>query len=47
VETEQELAMLIAAGCPEGQGYLFSDPVPSDKVFDLIGTREDTASKVA
>ena len=40
VETEKDLEMLLAAGCAEGQGYLFSPPVPRDQVFDLVATHE-------
>jgi len=32
VETQEELAVLRARGCNEGQGYYFSRPVPPDQV---------------
>ena len=35
VETEQQRALLLAAGCDYGQGYLFARPVPADE-FDAI-----------
>jgi diguanylate cyclase (GGDEF)-like protein len=47
VETESDLEMLMAAGCAEGQGYLFSPPVPRDKVFDILSVHERKMSKVA
>jgi len=36
IETETDLAMLLAVDCEEGQGYFFSRPMPHDKVFELI-----------
>jgi EAL domain-containing protein (putative c-di-GMP-specific phosphodiesterase class I) len=36
VETPEELAFLKAQGCDEGQGYLFSRPVPPDQVAKLL-----------
>ena len=47
VETEKDLEMLLAAGCAEGQGYLFSPPVPRDRVFDLVAAHEQRIGKVA
>nr|MBA3518104.1 EAL domain-containing protein [Hyphomicrobiales bacterium] len=47
IETEQDLEMLLAVSCPEGQGYLFSRPVPRDQVFDLVRAYQSKASKVA
>ncbi len=44
VETEQQLALLTAEGCTEGQGYLFSRACPADKVPDLIASLNDTAA---
>jgi EAL domain-containing protein (putative c-di-GMP-specific phosphodiesterase class I) len=37
--------MLLAAGCVEGQGYLFSRPVPPEKALELIATEERAAPK--
>jgi EAL domain-containing protein (putative c-di-GMP-specific phosphodiesterase class I) len=37
VETPEQLAHLIAMRCRYGQGYLFSKPIASEKVEDLIG----------
>jgi EAL domain-containing protein (putative c-di-GMP-specific phosphodiesterase class I) len=36
VETEQQLAMVIAEGCHECQGYLFSQPVPEAQLPTLL-----------
>jgi EAL domain-containing protein (putative c-di-GMP-specific phosphodiesterase class I) len=36
VETEQQLAMLIACGCTSFQGYLRSRPVPPDDFLRLL-----------
>jgi diguanylate cyclase (GGDEF)-like protein len=47
IETETDLQMLVATGCPEGQGYLFSPPVPRDKVFEILEAHESRMSKVA
>jgi diguanylate cyclase (GGDEF)-like protein/PAS domain S-box-containing protein len=35
VETEKQRAFLAAQGCDEGQGYLFSRPVPPAEFFEL------------
>ncbi len=47
VETQEELNALRAAGCPKGQGFLFSQPLPAAEVLDLIGPAVSTPSKVA
>ncbi len=36
VETEQQRALLAAAGCDYAQGYLFSRPVPAEQFFTLL-----------
>ena len=36
VETEDQLAFLLGAGCDHGQGYLFSKPVSEDAVLGLL-----------
>ena len=36
IETEAQLAVLRELGCPLGQGYLFSKPVPPDEARALI-----------
>jgi len=40
VETEQDREMLLAAGCTEAQGYLFSPPVPRDAIGRLLAAQE-------
>jgi EAL domain-containing protein (putative c-di-GMP-specific phosphodiesterase class I) len=42
VETWQQLDVLERAGCTEIQGYLFSPPVPADRVNDLLRTMSVT-----
>lgn len=36
IEKPEELAYLIDHGCPEGQGYLFSKPVPPVEAFEYL-----------
>ena len=36
VETEEQASMLLNLDCDEGQGYLFSKPVPSDALLALL-----------
>jgi EAL domain-containing protein (putative c-di-GMP-specific phosphodiesterase class I) len=36
VETQEELAVLCARGCDEGQGYYFSRPLPPDQIIALL-----------
>jgi EAL domain-containing protein (putative c-di-GMP-specific phosphodiesterase class I) len=36
VETREQLAMLQAYGCPQGQGYYFSRPLPAAECGDLL-----------
>ena len=37
VETEAHARTLIAMGCDEGQGYLYSRPISADEVLDKYG----------
>jgi EAL domain-containing protein (putative c-di-GMP-specific phosphodiesterase class I) len=39
VETPEQLAILLAEGCTELQGYLFSRPQPADALAALIGAQ--------
>jgi EAL domain-containing protein (putative c-di-GMP-specific phosphodiesterase class I) len=39
IETEEQFATLAAAGCIEGQGYLFSRPMPAEDVFEYLGVK--------
>ena len=36
VETQEQLACLREEGCMEAQGYLFSRPVPPDRVLAVL-----------
>jgi EAL domain-containing protein (putative c-di-GMP-specific phosphodiesterase class I) len=36
VETQEQRASLIAAGCPYMQGYLFAHPLPADEIETLL-----------
>ena len=45
VETEDQRQRLLASGCTELQGFLFSHPVPHDEISKLIGRR--AAQRVA
>jgi len=36
IETEEQRDLLIAAGCDYGQGYLYSEPVPSAKFEEML-----------
>jgi diguanylate cyclase (GGDEF)-like protein len=38
VETDAQLAMLLAVDCDFGQGFLFSRPIEADKVIEMITT---------
>ena len=37
IETEAQRAFLAAAGCDEGQGYLFSEPLPPERLPVRLG----------
>jgi EAL domain-containing protein (putative c-di-GMP-specific phosphodiesterase class I) len=37
VETDAQAERLVALGCEQGQGYLFSKPVPEDLIERLLG----------
>lgn len=39
IETEEQRLALLDSGCAEGQGYLFSRPLPASEFADLYGIR--------
>ncbi len=42
VETAEQMALLRAEGCDEGQGYLFAPPLPGQSLERLLsGVAED------
>jgi EAL domain-containing protein (putative c-di-GMP-specific phosphodiesterase class I) len=43
VETEEQRALLAAAGCDYGQGYLFARPVPADEFDTMLRTQRAPA----
>jgi diguanylate cyclase (GGDEF)-like protein len=47
VETEEQAALLLKLGCDEMQGYLFSPPVPPDKVPGLLAPQADAVIRPA
>lgn len=44
IETETERAMLCDIGCPYGQGYLFSRPLPPQAFLDLVDSGQPLGS---
>jgi EAL domain-containing protein (putative c-di-GMP-specific phosphodiesterase class I) len=47
VENDEQLALLRADGCLEGQGYLFSKAVPANEVQGLLENQEPNSKAVA
>ena len=47
VETEEQKAFLKAQGCDEGQGYLFSRPVPAEEFLELCSRYPEGPNKRA
>jgi len=43
VETEEQLARILADGCTDVQGYLISKPLPSDKIMDFLQSHRTTS----
>jgi diguanylate cyclase (GGDEF)-like protein/PAS domain S-box-containing protein len=44
VEQPAQLAVLQSLGCRYAQGYLFSRPVPAERLLDALGARSDAAT---
>ncbi len=40
IETRDQLDILLEAGCDYGQGFLFSEAVPADQLFAMIGSNK-------
>jgi len=43
VETEAERRFLLQAGCAEGQGYLYSHPLPPGEIARVLRSRQQRA----
>ncbi len=39
VETDEDRDAVMAAGCDQGQGYLFARPVPAEELLELLTDR--------
>ena len=44
IETEEQLAFLIAHGCPLGQGFLFGRPMPAADFAAHLAAQRRTAA---
>ena len=47
VETSEQAGELVALGCPQAQGYLFSRPIPSIELETLVARQVDDALRLA
>jgi diguanylate cyclase (GGDEF)-like protein len=47
IENDEQLTLLIADGCLEGQGYLFSKAVPANEIQELLETQKSNSKAVA
>lgn len=47
IETEEQMRLLVAAGCTHLQGYLFSRPVSSDTLRHMLVSRRDFEMETA
>jgi len=41
IETEEQLARIVAEGCTEAQGFLISRPMPPDQIGDYLLSQKD------
>ena len=46
IETQEQMDLLIAAGCDYGQGYLFSKPIPAKAFEKLIWKKQPSEQKI-
>ena len=46
VEDDETVLALMALGCEEAQGYLWSDPLPADELFTWLSTSAPRAPEV-
>jgi EAL domain-containing protein (putative c-di-GMP-specific phosphodiesterase class I) len=47
IETPDQLDALVEMGCDEGQGYLFSRPLPLEALMDFLEAHEAAQGAVA
>ena len=47
VETEEQLRFLQDVGCNQYQGFLFSPPVPEEKIFEMLSAQEKKISNTS
>jgi diguanylate cyclase (GGDEF)-like protein len=47
IETQQQLSFLQSHDCAEGQGYLFSRPIPADEFAQLVAARKNFGDRPA
>lgn len=40
IETDEQLSELLSLGCHYGQGFLFSKPIPIDKLFEILSVKK-------
>ena len=45
IETDPQLRFLRSIGCATGQGYLFAEPMPSERFIEFLNNAEDSTSR--